>query len=318
MGLADSRWAAFPAQPVFNERIAKMGIELPINVVAVVGAGAMGRGIAQVMALAGYPTALYDSESTVVHAARESINAMLAKGVEKGKLTVEESTAALGRLRIETDLADTLMDADLVVEAVPEDIELKRDLFGEFDARCPTETVLASNTSSLSIAAIADATARPDRVVGLHFFNPVPIMQLVELVVLPETDSIVVAGLTEVVERLGKTAIVVNNSPGFATSRLGVALGLEAIRMLQEGVASAADIDTAMELGYNHPMGPLKLTDLIGLDVRLAIAEHLAEELGSERFEPPELLRDLVAKGKLGRKTGIGFYDWTGEEPVAE
>ncbi len=291
---------------------------LTFRVVAVVGAGTMGRGIAQAAARSGRAVALVDAEHEQLHAARAAIEATLEHGIERGKLTAPEKAETLERIRLETELGEALMDADLVVEAIPEILDAKRELFGELDARTPSSTVLASNTSSLPIAALADATARPERVVGLHFFNPVHAMRLVELVVLPATDSNVRTALEAFVRSLDKQPIVVRDSPGFATSRLGVALGLEAIRMLEEGVASAADIDAAMELGYRHPMGPLKLTDLVGLDVRLSIAEHLAAALDDRRFEPPALLRRLVAEGKLGKKSGAGFYRWVDGEARPE
>ncbi|MDX1623224.1 MAG: 3-hydroxyacyl-CoA dehydrogenase family protein [Gemmatimonadota bacterium] len=287
-----------------------------IQVVAVIGGGTMGRGIAQVSAGAGYATALYDVEPEVVHEARAAIEETLEKGIDRGKVSRQEKAETLERLRLESDLAEAVMDADLVVEAIPEILEAKRELFGELDARCPTGTILASNTSSLPIAELAAATERPARVLGLHFFNPVHIMRLVEVVVTPDTGPDVRSAAVETVRRMGKEPIVVRDVPGFATSRLGLALGLEAMRMLEEGVASVADIDTAMELGYNHPMGPLRLTDLVGLDVRLAIADHLADTLSYSRFQPPEILRRLVAEGKLGKKTGEGFYRWEEGEAV--
>jgi 3-hydroxybutyryl-CoA dehydrogenase len=281
-----------------------------IRVVAVVGAGTMGRGIAQAAAGSGYATTLYDAEPGQLARARAAIETTLARGVERGKLTEEARATALARLRNETDLGAAVLDADLVVEAIPEILDAKRELFGELDAHCPAATVLASNTSSLPIAALAETTARPERVVGLHFFNPVHAMKLVEVVVTPETDPAVREAMLDFVRTLDKKPIVVRDAPGFVTSRLGIALGLEAMRMVEEGIASVADIDTAMELGYNHPMGPLKLTDLVGLDVRLAIAEHLAGTIDASRFAPPSILRELVRRGKLGRKTGEGFYRW--------
>lgn len=286
--------------------------------IAVVGAGTMGRGIAQISAQAGYATTLYDADPDQLHRARAAIEETLDRGVERGKVSAEERTGSLERLRLATDLGDAVLDADLVVEAIPEVLEAKHELFGELDAHCPATSVLASNTSSLSIAALAEATERPERVVGLHFFNPVHVMRLVEVVVLPETDQEIRAVSLAFVRSLGKEPIVVRDAPGFATSRLGLALGLEAMRLLEDGVASAADIDTAMKLGYNHPMGPLELTDLVGLDVRLAIAEHLARTIDPRRFEPPRILRELVAQGKLGRKTGEGFYRWVEGRPVAK
>ncbi len=291
---------------------------MKIRVVGVVGAGTMGRGIAQAAAQAGYATALYDADPDQLGRAREAIEATLARGVARGKLTEPEKAETLERLRVEPDLAEAVMDADLVVEAIPESLDLKRALFGELDAHAPEPAILASNTSSLSVGAIAEATARPRGVVGLHFFNPVHAMKLVEIVVLPDTAPAVRDAALAFVGSLGKTPIVVRDSPGFATSRLGIVLGLEAMRMLEEGVASAADIDTAMTLGYNHPMGPLELTDLVGLDVRLAIAEHLARTIDDARFAPPDVLRRLVAAGKLGKKTGEGFYRWADGRPVRD
>ena len=203
---------------------------------------------------------------------------------------------------------------DFVVEAVPEALDLKRLVFGELDDHCPDRTILASNTSSLSITRIGRATGRRDRVVGIHFFNPVAAMPLVEVVRGSETSSETVERALELVASLGKEAVRVNDSPGFATSRLGLALGLKAMRMVEEGVARPEDIDKAMELGYGHRMGPLKTSDLVGLDVRLAIAETLAAELSGERFAPPAILKKLVAEGKTGKKSGEGFYRWDGEE----
>jgi 3-hydroxybutyryl-CoA dehydrogenase len=238
------------------------------------------------------------------------IRGMLAKGVERGKLTAEERDAALARLRTTSDVATAAQNADLVIEAIPEQMHLKQETFRILDQACPKHTVLASNTSSLSIDEIGSATNRPEKVVGMHFFNPVPIMKLLELVKGERTTDGTLMTARTVGQRMGKTSITVRNAPGFATSRLGILLGMEAIRMVEQGVASAEDIDTAMTLGYAHPMGPLRLTDLVGLDVRLSIAESLHERLGSEAFRPPELLRRMVAEGKLGKKSGRGFYDW--------
>jgi 3-hydroxybutyryl-CoA dehydrogenase len=286
--------------------------------VAVIGAGTMGRGIAQVAAQAGYATRLYDADDAALDRAFGAIEATLAKGVELGKVTTNEKGAALERIERATDVGAAAESADIVIEAIPEDLDAKREIFGLLDRRCDEETVLASNTSSLSIGALASATGRPERVVGIHFFNPVHIMRLVEVVVTPETDPDVRAKVVNVVRSFGKEPIVVRDVPGFASSRLGIALGLEAMRMFEDGVASARDIDAAMELGYNHPMGPLKLTDLVGLDVRLAIAEHLARTIDAQRFAVPPILRELVAAGKLGRKTGEGFYVWRDGEPVSK
>jgi 3-hydroxybutyryl-CoA dehydrogenase len=203
--------------------------------------------------------------------------------------------------------------ADLIIEAAPENLDLKREILRQLESLLDCSFIFASNTSSLSISEIARFAKRPEAVVGMHFFNPVHIMRLVEIVVGEKTSEETIETVTAVGGRMRKEPIVVKDVPGFASSRLGVALGLEAMRMVEQGVASARDIDTAMELGYNHPMGPLKLTDVVGLDVRLSIAEYLHRELGSETFRPPEVLRRMVSEGKLGKKTGQGFYDWTKE-----
>jgi len=290
----------------------------PIRRVAVIGAGTMGRGIAQAATQAGCATTLFDSVPGVPDRARTEIEATLDKGIARGKVTAVEKAAALERLHIETELAAAVAEADLVIEAIPESLELKRDLFREVEALAPAAAILASNTSSLSIADIARVVENPGRVLGLHFFNPVHVMRLVEIVVAPATENAAVERARGFAESLGKRPIVVRDSPGFATSRLGLTLGLEAMRMMEEGVATAEDIDLAMELGYNHPMGPLKLTDLVGLDVRLAIAEHLARTIDPARFEPPGVLRRMVEEGKLGRKTGEGFYLWPDGEAVTK
>jgi 3-hydroxybutyryl-CoA dehydrogenase len=280
-----------------------------IQQITVIGSGTMGRGIAHVAALAGYDVVLHDVEQQLLDSAFGSIESNLEKSVAKQKLTSEQMREALGRIAVTTDLESAGREASLIIEAAPENFELKREIFSQVDLYCGAETILASNTSSLSIRELAGSVERRDRFIGMHFFNPPHLMKLVEIVVGERTSEATVAETKEVVERMGKTAIVVRDSPGFATSRLGVAIGLEAIRMLEEGVASAEDIDRAMELGYNHPMGPLRLTDLVGLDVRLSIAEYLTATLGP-RFEPPQLLRSMVEQGKLGRKSGEGFYKW--------
>ena len=290
----------------------------PILRVAVIGAGTMGRGIAQVAAHAGYATTLFDAAPGVTDRARADIEVTLEKGIARGKVTAGQKAVVLDRLRLETELSLAVADAELVIEAIPERLELKRELFRELDALAPATAILGSNTSSLSIADIAEVVERPGRVLGLHFFNPVHLMRLVEIVALPGTGREVVQTVRAFVESLGKRPIIVRDSPGFATSRLGLTLGLEAMRMMEEGVASAEDIDLAMELGYNHPMGPLKLTDLVGLDVRLAIAEHLARTIDRARFDPPGILRRLVEEGKLGRKSGEGFYLWQDGEAVSK
>ena len=283
-----------------------------IRNIAVIGSGTMGRGIAYLSAVAGYDTVVFDVDAGALDAAKGAIESTLRKGVEKKKIAEDAAKESLDRLHLVSDLEPAVRDADLIIEAVPENFDLKRDLFAQADLFCSEAAILASNTSSISITTLAANVERRDQFVGLHFFNPPHVMKLIEIVRGERTSDETVAQVRGVAERMGKTPIVVRDSPGFATSRLGVALGLEAIRMLEEGVASAEDIDRAMELGYNHPMGPLRLTDLVGLDVRLGIAEYLASTLGA-RFEPPQLLRDLVAAGKLGKKTGEGFYRWSEE-----
>jgi 3-hydroxybutyryl-CoA dehydrogenase len=283
-----------------------------IRQIAVIGTGTMGRGIAYLAAVAGYETVIHDADAGALDAAKAWIESTLQKGIERGKVTSDEAAAASGRVQLALDLELAVQTADLIIEAAPENLDLKKNLFSQADLFCAEETILASNTSSISISELAQSVERRDRFVGLHFFNPPHAMKLIEIVRGERTSDETVAETRDVAERMGKTAIVVHDSPGFATSRLGVAIGLEAIRMLEDGVASAEDIDKAMELGYNHPMGPLRLTDLVGLDVRLGIAEYLASTLGL-RFDPPELLRRMVADGKLGRKTGEGFYRWPSE-----
>ena len=278
--------------------------------ITVIGAGTMGRGIAQSAATSGFDVRIFDADAAALARGIATIADVLAILVEKGKLLPAERGAALARLLTAGSLGEAAAGADLVVEAVPEDLELKRRLFREIDEAAPARAILATNTSSLSVTGIASATRRPGACVGMHFFNPVPVMPLLEIVRGESTSDETVAAAVETARRLGKESIVVRDAPGFATSRLGVLLGLEAIRMLEQRVASAEDIDRAMTLGYRHPMGPLRLTDLVGLDVRLAIAEHLHRELGSDAFAPPELLRRMVGEGRLGKKSGEGFYRW--------
>jgi 3-hydroxybutyryl-CoA dehydrogenase len=282
---------------------------IDVQRILVVGAGTMGTGIAQVAARAGYQTEIYDVVSGAAQRSLERVGESLFRAVEKGRCTAQEREQALQRLAVAGDLDAAAAAADLIVEAAPEDLELKKQLFARISKSARPEAILASNTSSLPITAIASAVKAPERVVGLHFFNPVPAMKLLEIVQGERTHPMVVTAARAVGARLGKEVVVVRDAPGFATSRLGIALAMEAIRMVEEGVASAEEIDRAIELGYGHPMGPLKLTDQVGLDVRLAIAEHLAGELG-ERFRPPQLLRRLVRAGKLGKKSGEGFYKY--------
>ncbi|MBI4940509.1 MAG: 3-hydroxyacyl-CoA dehydrogenase family protein [Actinobacteria bacterium] len=274
--------------------------------VGVVGGGRMGAGIAHAFLAAGARVTLVESSADLALAAAGRVAQSLQRAAERGTLT---GTAEEARHRLRAaDGPAALSGCGLVVEAVPEDTDLKQAVLRSVEVAAP-DAVLATNTSSLSVDRLADALTRPERLLGLHFFNPVPVSDLVEVVVGPRTATDLVGRAEGWVAALGKTAVTVTDSPGFASSRLGVALALEAMRMLEEGVASAADIDTAMTLGYRHPTGPLRTTDLVGLDVRLAIAEHLARELGP-RFEPPAVLRDKVAAGHLGRKTGQGFYSW--------
>ena len=281
-----------------------------IERIAVVGAGTMGHGISAVAAMAGAHVALADEDPVAPAAALIRIGSALDQAIERGKLRAQDRAGTLGRVRAASGLADAVHDAGLVIEAIPERLDLKQALFRELERHAPAGAILATNTSSLSVTSIAEAVASPDRVLGMHFFNPVPAMKLVEIVRGRDTSEATITAARAIAEWLGKTPIVVRDSPGFATSRLGVVLGLEAIRMLEEDVASAADIDRAMELGYNHPMGPLRLGDLVGLDVRLAIADHLHATLGGDTYAAPDLLRRMVAEGRLGRKAGEGFYRW--------
>lgn len=281
-----------------------------IEVISVLGAGTMGHGIAQVAAMAGYQVYLYDIKEEFVLKGFNSIKSNLDKGVEKAKVTAEARDQALAKIKTTINLSEAAKPSNLVIEAVPESLELKSNIFEQLDEFCSSDTILATNTSSLSIKDIAAATKRPQLVLGMHFFNPVHIMKLLEIVCTKETSQNTIDATLEVSRRLGKEPILVQDSPGFASSRLGITLGLEAMRMLEQGVASAADIDKAMELGYNHPMGPLKLTDLVGLDIRLNIADYLHTTLGSEVFRAPEILRQKVREGKLGKKSGEGFYKW--------
>jgi 3-hydroxybutyryl-CoA dehydrogenase len=279
--------------------------------VAVIGAGTMGHGIAYVAAIAGCRVALYDSSADALADAQHRVESLAATGLQRGKITEGDRAALHQRMRFVKDLDDAVMDADVVVEAIVERLNTKQMLFAAVERQAPKEALFATNTSSLSVGQIAAAVREPARLIGLHFFNPVHVMRLVEIVLHGRTTSDTVSRAIAFARQLGKEPIVVQDSPGFASSRLGVVLGLEAMRMLEQGVASAEDIDTAMELGYNHPMGPLKLTDLVGLDVRLAIAEYLHQQLRMPHYAPPQILKDKVAKGELGRKTGKGFYTWS-------
>jgi 3-hydroxybutyryl-CoA dehydrogenase len=271
-----------------------------VRVIAVIGAGTMGHGIAQIAAMMGAEVRLQDALDGAARGALDRIAKNLAKGVELGKVAAADRDAAIARLSAVDSVEAACAGADCVIEAVPERLELKRELFAAIDNATTPHAVLATNTSSLPIARIAEVVRDPGRLVGMHFFNPVHVMKLVEVVRHAAASDEAVALAVALAEKMGKTPITVTDSPGFASSRLGIVIGLEAMRMVEQGVASAADIDTAMKLGYGHPMGPLELTDLVGLDVRLGSG-----------FTPPVVLRDMVAAGKLGKKTGEGFYRWT-------
>jgi len=273
----------------------------------VIGAGTMGTGIGYVAAGAGYQVEIVEVDPSRADSAQRALHNLWDKAVERGRMSAAEADAARTRVCFQTDVAQLADGPDVVVEAVPERVDLKRRVLAAAEARRPA--LLASNTSSISIGTLAEPLAAPGRFLGLHFFNPVWSMALLEIVVGAATSEATVAAARTLAARLGKDPIVVKDMPGFATSRLGVALGLEAIRMVEDGVASAEDIDKAMKLGYRHPMGPLELSDLVGLDVRLDIARTLAAAYG-ERFTPPRLLEEMVAAGKLGRKSGEGFYRW--------
>ena len=280
-----------------------------IRTLTVIGAGTMGHGIAHVAAVAGIEVRLFDAIAGAAAAGISKLTKNIDKGVELGKVAAADRDAAVARVRAADTIAAACADTDCVIEAVPEKLELKSEIFAAVDRAAPTGALLATNTSSLPIAKIAQSVRDPSRLVGMHFFNPVHVMKLVEVVRHAGAATDAVALAVGLAERFGKTPITVTDSPGFASSRLGIVIGLEAMRMVEQGVASPADIDTAMKLGYGHPMGPLELTDLVGLDVRLAIAEHLERELGPA-FRPPEILRRFVREGRLGRKSGSGFHDY--------
>lgn len=276
--------------------------------VGVLGGGRMGAGIAHAFCTAGASVVVVERDEQAASAAYERVASNLAKSVERGT-TDETLDALVARLSVSTDYAD-FAGSGLVVEAVPEDFSLKATALTAVEEQLDADAWLASNTSSLSVSELAEKLQRPERFCGLHFFNPVPASTLIEVVLGKQTSEELASAARTWVADLGKTPVVVNDAPGFASSRLGVAIALEAMRMVEEGVASAEDIDAAMVLGYKHPTGPLKTTDIVGLDVRLGIAEYLASTLGP-RFEPPQILRDKVARGELGRKSGKGFFDWS-------
>lgn len=281
--------------------------------VAVIGAGTMGSGIAQVCAQTGWETRLYDAFPDSLEKGMFSIGEFWRNGISRGKNTEEEVKNWSNKLVAYNDLEGALSGVDIVIEAVPEKIDLKRSIFRKIEELAPENAILATNTSGLRISEIASAVKTPERLVGMHFFNPVPIMKLLEVIKHDLASDDIVREVIEIGEEMGKTTIVVGDIPGFATSRLGVVLGNEAIRMLAEGVASASDIDTAMKLGYRHPMGPLELSDLVGLDVRRDILNNLAESFSDSSYLPHPLLDRLVESGELGKKTGRGIYDWSEE-----
>ena len=282
-----------------------------ISSVAVIGAGTMGAGIAQVCAQAGWKTNLYDAFPEGLERGMKNIDAFWDKGIARGKTTQEQKVAWSSNLFAVSDMETAVKEVDLVIEAVPEIPDLKHKIFSNLGSMTKESCVLGTNTSSLSIAGIAAASGRPEKVIGMHFFNPVPIMKLLELVKHDDCSDDTISIAKEAGESMGKTTILVSDVPGFATSRLGVVLGNEAIRMLADGVASAKDIDTAMVLGYKHPMGPLALTDLVGLDVRRDILLNLKESFGDDSYTPHPLLERLVSEGRLGKKSGKGIYDWS-------
>ena len=282
-----------------------------INSVAVIGAGTMGAGIAQVCAQAGWYTNLYDAFPEGLERGMSTIDAFWDKGIARGKTTAEQKAAWAANLHAVSDMHEAVKDADLVIEAVPEIPDLKHKIFAELGSMTKEDCILGTNTSSLSIADIAAASGRPEKVIGMHFFNPVPIMKLLELIKHDSCSEETIQVATAVGEAMGKTTILVKDVPGFATSRLGVVLGNEAIRMLADGVASAKDIDTAMVLGYKHPMGPLALTDLVGLDVRRDILLNLKKSFNDDSYTPHPLLEKLIAEGRLGKKSSKGIYDWS-------
>jgi len=280
-----------------------------IRRIAVLGAGTMGHGIAHAAATAGFQTAMYDVTRDAVEKGRAKIADILRKGVDLGKVTQADADAALGRLTTSDRLQDVLTDADFVIEAAPEKIDLKLHLIAEIDAHAPAHAIVTTNTSALSITEMAGASKNPGRVAGMHFFNPVHRMKLIEIVRALESTPATLEAVEAVSRQMGKETVVVRESPGFITSRVNVTIGNEAFFMLMEGVASARDIDKALKLGLNHPMGPFELVDLVGLDTRLSILEYLHRSLG-EKYRPCPLLAQYVKAGRLGRKVGRGVYDY--------
>ncbi len=289
---------------------------MDVRVVTVIGAGTMGAGIAQISAQCGWETRIFDSYEKSLTSAISRINSFWDKGITLGKTSIDEKIRWNSNLIAHSNLATAVDGSDLIIEAIPEIMDLKKELFSKIEGLAPKNSILATNTSSLSISEIASSTNCPNRVIGMHFFNPVPIMKLLEIVHHDDCSQETIKIAELIGKKMGKKTILVNDVPGFATSRLGVVLGNEAIRMLAEGVASASDIDTAMMLGYRHPMGPLELSDLVGLDVRADILSNLSKSFSDDGYLPHPLLQNLVRKGQLGKKTNIGIYDWSSGKKV--
>lgn len=283
---------------------------MEVKTIGVIGAGTMGRGIAYAAALGGYRTILEDVMPETLAKGTAWIRQSLEEGVQRGKVEAGARDAALALLESSSSVEDVCREADFLIEAVPEEMELKLELFTLFDKFAKPKAVLASNTSSLSVAEMAEMTYRPELCVGMHFFNPVPKMRLIEIVKAPKTSEETIEICREVGRLMGKEVVVVKESPGFITTRVNALIGNEAFAMLEAGIASAEDIDKALKLGLNHPMGPFELADLVGLDVRLSILEYLHSTLG-EKYKPNPLIKKLVAEGRLGRKTGRGVYDYS-------
>ncbi len=289
---------------------------MEIKKVAVLGAGLMGNGIAHVCAQAGYEVKMRDIDQKFIDKGMTTIKKNLERGLKKGKITQEEIDAVLGRIKGVLDLKETVKDADLVIEAIPEVVQLKLDVWKEVDALAPKHAILASNTSSISITQMAAVTKRPNLFIGMHFFNPVPVMRLVEIIKGQATDDATVDVIKDVSAKIGKETVLVNEAPGFAVNRLLVPALNEAVFAIQEGVATVEDMDLAVKLGLNWPMGPLTLLDFVGLDTTLHISDYFVNEFKDSKYRAPALLRKMVRAGWLGRKTGMGFYDYSGDEPV--
>ena len=284
---------------------------MDVKTIAVIGCGLMGSGITEVAARSGFDVVVREQDDEVRNRGMHRITASLNRAVSRGKMTAEELDATMGRIASGVGLDDGLAAADLVIEAVTEDVKLKRVIFTRLETICPPHTILASNTSSISVMEMAAVTARPGQVMGMHFFNPVPVMPLLELVRTIDTSDETLAVARAVGERMGKTIIVAKDSPGFIVNRLLIPFIVDGIRVYEQGLASKEDIDNGMKLGANHPMGPLTLADFVGLDTTLAVADVMFDELGEARFKAPTLLRRMVTAGHLGRKSGRGFYDYT-------